>query len=54
MLVVVPTNGRGDMMFIVVHNMVLTSSNESYLWLLFPFYDLGSHHDYPRGVQMSH
>ena len=53
MLVVVPTYDRGDMMLVVVHTMVLTSSAELSLWILPPFSDLVSHKSYSRGVQGS-
>ena len=46
MLVVVPTEDRGDVILVVVPNLVLTSSAERYRWILFPFYDLEGHHYY--------
>ena len=47
LLVVVPTDERGDMILVVVPTLVLTSSDKWYLWIIPPFYDLGGHQDYP-------
>ena len=46
MLVVVPTYERCEMTLVVVPTLVLNSSAERSLWLLFPFYDLGYHQVY--------
>ena len=51
MLVMVPTEERGDMMLVVVPTLVLTSSAELSLWILFPLFDLGGHQSYLQGVQ---
>ena len=51
MLVVIPTEYRGEMMLLVFPTMVLTSSDEWHFWILFPLSDLGDRQAYPQGVQ---
>ena len=51
MIVVVPTEERGDIMIVVIPNMVLTSITKLSIWILFHFSGLGGHQIFPQCVK---